>query len=232
MGFEEKEVPLNSFILSNFNYCPLVWHFCSSKSLKKIKNKNERFEYYNDFTSDYNQLLNKFSKTSMEVKRLRNIALEIFKTLNHLKPETWKNFFCKTTNLTHRPFNIKLNQNNTTKYDNKSLRRLGPHIWNFLPKQIKEETDFNQFKSVWRTPPRKMSSRQIPPSQITPRWTFLRKISPRKIPPYPFLKLFLLNKCFSSSWEYYFWKHAIKAKHLRDIIVPPDNLEGWEDKIF
>ena len=89
MGFEEKEVPLNSFILSNFNYCPLVWHFCSLKSLKKIKNnKNERFEYYNDFTSDYNQLLNKFSKTSMEVKRLRNIALEIFKTLNHLKPET------------------------------------------------------------------------------------------------------------------------------------------------
>ena len=89
MGFEEKEVPLNSFILSNFNYCPLVWRFCSLKSLKKIKNnKNERFEYYNDFTSDYNQLLNKFSKTSMEVKRLRNIALEIFKTLNHLKPET------------------------------------------------------------------------------------------------------------------------------------------------
>ena len=69
---------------------------------------------------------------------------------------------------------MKINQNNTTKYDDKSLRRLGPYIWNFLPKQIKEETDFNQFKSVWRTPPRKISSRQIPsriipPSQITPR---------------------------------------------------------------
>ena len=38
--------------------------------------------------------------------------------------------FYKTTNLTHRPFNMKVNksQNNTTKYGNKNLRSLGPHI--------------------------------------------------------------------------------------------------------
>ena len=29
MGFKEKEVLLNSFVYSNFNYWPLVWHFCS-----------------------------------------------------------------------------------------------------------------------------------------------------------------------------------------------------------
>ena len=28
MGFKEK-VLINSFVYSNFNYCPLVWHFCS-----------------------------------------------------------------------------------------------------------------------------------------------------------------------------------------------------------
>ena len=27
MGFREKEVLLNSFVLSDFNYCPLLWHF-------------------------------------------------------------------------------------------------------------------------------------------------------------------------------------------------------------
>ena len=51
-----------------------------------------------------------------------------------------KEIFYKTTNLTHRPFNIKVNQNNTTKYGNKDLS-LGLHIWNFLSKKIKEETD-------------------------------------------------------------------------------------------
>ena len=48
----------------------------------------------------------------MEVKRLRNLALEIFKTLNHLNPEYMKEIFYKTTNLTHRPFNVKVNQLN------------------------------------------------------------------------------------------------------------------------
>ena len=31
LGFKEKEVLNNSFVCSSFNYCPLVWDFCSSK---------------------------------------------------------------------------------------------------------------------------------------------------------------------------------------------------------
>ena len=101
---------------------------------------------YNNSTSSYKQLLNKSSKVSMEEKRLRNLSLEISKTLNLLNLEYMKEIFHKTTNLTHRPFNIKANQNNTTKYGNKSLKSLGSHIWNSLPKQIKEKTDYNKFK--------------------------------------------------------------------------------------
>ena len=74
--------------------------------------------------------------------------------------------------------------------------------------------------------------RRTPPSQIIQRWIPLWKVSPRKILPYPFLKLILLNKCFSSRWEYYFWKRASKAKRLRDIIVPLDNFKGCGDQIF
>ena len=48
----------------------------------------------------------------MEVKRLRNLALEIFKILNHLNSEYMKETFYKTANLTHRRFDIKVNQNN------------------------------------------------------------------------------------------------------------------------
>ena len=58
-----------------------------------------------------------------------------------------KEIFYKTTNLTHRPLNIKVNQNNTTKYSNKSLRSLGPQISNSLLKQTEEETDCNKFKN-------------------------------------------------------------------------------------
>ena len=50
------------------------------------------------------------------------------------------------TNFAHRPFDIKVNQNDTTKYGSKSLRILRPHIWNCLPKQIKEVIDYSKFK--------------------------------------------------------------------------------------
>ena len=33
MEKSEKEAIINSFILSNFNYCPLVWYFCSCESI-------------------------------------------------------------------------------------------------------------------------------------------------------------------------------------------------------
>ena len=57
LDFQEKEVLLNSFRLSNFNYCPLIWHFHSSKSLKKIEKIQEQALriLYNNSTSDYNQ---------------------------------------------------------------------------------------------------------------------------------------------------------------------------------
>ena len=32
-----KKLAINSFILSNFTYCPLVWHFCSATSRNKIE---------------------------------------------------------------------------------------------------------------------------------------------------------------------------------------------------
>ena len=146
MGFKEKEVLLNIFVYSNFNYCPLAWHFCSSKSLNKIEKIQERALrlLQNNFTSDYSELLSKSGKPSMEVKRLRALALEIFKTLNNLNPDYMKETFFKTTNLTHRPFDIKVNQNSSTKHVQKSVKSLGAHIWNSLPIEIKEETNYEK----------------------------------------------------------------------------------------
>ena len=37
LGKEEKETNINSFVYSNFMYCPLTWHFCSKSSQNKIE---------------------------------------------------------------------------------------------------------------------------------------------------------------------------------------------------
>ena len=38
-----------SFITSNFNYCPLIWHFCSQSSINKLEKKFRR-EHFALFT--------------------------------------------------------------------------------------------------------------------------------------------------------------------------------------
>ena len=140
-----KEVLLNIFVYSNFNYCPQVWHFCSSKSLYKIAKIQERALrlLYNHFSSYYPDISKKKSgKATMEIIRLQCIALEIFKTVINPHPYYMKEIFSKTTNLTHRPLDINFNQNNTTKYGSNSLRSLGTHIWNSLPSEIRKKTEY------------------------------------------------------------------------------------------
>ena len=49
----------NSFIVFNFNICPLAWHFCSTSSTNKLEKNQERALRFinNDFTSSLQALL-------------------------------------------------------------------------------------------------------------------------------------------------------------------------------
>ena len=42
MGKPEEVPSVNSFIYANFNYCPLVWHFSTCESIRKIEKKNNK----------------------------------------------------------------------------------------------------------------------------------------------------------------------------------------------
>ena len=78
---EAKKILIESFILANFNYCPLVWYFCSSESLnkqEKIQKRSLRF-LFDDYESDYEHLLVLANKPSLQVRKLRLLAIEIFK---------------------------------------------------------------------------------------------------------------------------------------------------------
>ena len=44
LSFNAKRVLINSYIISNFNYCPLVWMFSTANSLKVFK--KELFDFY------------------------------------------------------------------------------------------------------------------------------------------------------------------------------------------
>ena len=90
----------------------------------------------------------------MEVKRLRTLGLEIFKTLSNLNPASLEVIIYRTKRLTHRPNNVQVNLNKTTKYGDKSLRIFGPYIWNSLLDHMKAEvTSLNSEKiNQWSRP--------------------------------------------------------------------------------
>ena len=95
LNFEQKKVLIETFVNANFNNCPLVWHFCTYKSMNKIESIQKRALQllYNDFESNYSQLLDKAKKSTMTIVRLRYLYLEIYKTINRLNPAFMTDIF-------------------------------------------------------------------------------------------------------------------------------------------
>ena len=63
-------------------------------------------------TSDYQALLEKSKKTSTEMKKLRNLETEIFKTVNNLNPSFMENIFTSKENARVRTNNIVVTSHN------------------------------------------------------------------------------------------------------------------------
>jgi len=150
---EAKKVLIESFIMSNFNYCPLVWLFCDSKSTSKqetIQKRALRF-LYDDYESDYEHLLTLANKPTLEVRKLRFLAIEIFKTISELNPAFMKEIFTLNTGRNASRNLLMVKAQSTKKYGTDTLRSLGPRIWNALPIETRSCTNLNTFKSLIKT---------------------------------------------------------------------------------
>ena len=79
----------------------------------------------------------------MNVKWMKILAPEMFKTINDLNPAFMKDIYTFKVNPKVRPNNIIVTRHNTTKYGTKSLTTLGPQIWNTLPENIKSGTCYS-----------------------------------------------------------------------------------------
>ena len=148
LGCKEKEFLINGFFYAIFNYCALIRHLCSANSVRKIEQSQTRALriFRNGFDIDYKTLLDKPGKCTMEVKRLITLRLEVFKALNNLNPAFIEEIFHRTKWLTHRWNNIQVNVHKTAKHGDKSLRILGPYIWNSLQDHMKAGTNFIKFR--------------------------------------------------------------------------------------
>ena len=145
----------NSFIVSNFNYCPLAWHFCSAASTNKIERIQERALRFinNDFTSPLKTLLVNSNTIPLHVQRMQKMASEVFKIVNKISPEYIQNL----VNIKVSSYNFR-NENTaevprvkTTRYGIKSFRFEAARIWNSLPNEMRITDSYPHFRRLIRT---------------------------------------------------------------------------------
>ena len=67
-------------------------------------------------------------KPAMESKRMMQLPIEIFKTVNNLNLDFMKNIFTTKQNCRVQPYDIIVRNHNTSTYGGKSLNILGPKI--------------------------------------------------------------------------------------------------------
>ena len=149
LDLPSRKASYNSFIVSNFNYCPLVCFFTSRASITKIQKL--RF-VLKDSISDYDTLLSKGGVDSFRISSLKTMGVEIYKILNGMNPEYLSPLFSISTTLYNLRDNNKLIQpiKRTTTYGIKSLAYYGTHLWNLLPLDVKGAITLNNFKTLMR----------------------------------------------------------------------------------
>ena len=147
--FEKKIILMNSFIESQFSYCPLLWMFCSRKLNRRINHIHERAlrMVYMDYSSSFTDLLKKDGSVTIHQRNIQLVAIEMFKVKYDLCPEIMKSLFHinrnqKVSKSFHRP-------NVNTEYKGKySLRWFGPLVWDYmLPDNLKSITTLEKFKN-------------------------------------------------------------------------------------
>ena len=88
-------IPIRSFMLSNFNYCPLVWHFCSKRDTDKMQKVQIRAlrMVLDDYESDHETLLLKAKIQTLHVGRIKTLATDMYKTLHSSNPSYISDIF-------------------------------------------------------------------------------------------------------------------------------------------
>ena len=145
------------FVLSNFNYCSLVWNFCEAEYTTKmecIQFRALKF-VYNDFNTSCTELLFCANLPTLQIHRKREILVEVFKSVNKMSPSNCPSFMWALFKVKDITYNLRSNRNvclnhcRTKRYGLDSLSYHGAHLWNLLPNDMKKTWTF--LKQVFGT---------------------------------------------------------------------------------
>ena len=134
LDLKSRKIIYQSFVASNFNYCPLVWHFCGKVNNSKLEKIQERALkiIYRDYDSTYGELLANSNSSTLLIARLRLMICEVFKCINKENPPCINNLIeIKDTHYSFRNA-LKIHQpkKKSTTHGLRSFAYTGAKLWN------------------------------------------------------------------------------------------------------
>ena len=150
MSLWRRRLLTKSFIESQFAYSLLVWMCCHKTSDNRINHLHQRAlrTVYNDNVSTFEKLLEKDNSVTIQVRNLRILAIELYKTKENLAASIMHG----TLEQRNIQYNLRLQTNfqlgsvKTVNCGLRALRYLGPKIWNIVLFEIKNSETLAQFK--------------------------------------------------------------------------------------
>ena len=135
-----KNLFFNSIIKSQFNYCPLVWMFCSKTSNNMELHERSRRIILNDYSSNFNILLENNNDICNHHRNIQALLIEVFKMKNGLAPPIMESILNKRFN-TYNLRNFQefaTERKRTVWYGLETFSYRYPQLWSLLPESLKE----------------------------------------------------------------------------------------------
>ena len=151
ISFEQRKITFNSFFISQFSYCPLIWMFHSRKLNNRINRLHERALrlVYMDNESTFEELLLKDNSLTIHQRNLQKLMIEIFKVKIGVAPDIMQNVF----NIIETHYELRtdtkfMSRNiHTVKYGRETPSFIGPALWRILPMEYKMCSTLEDFKA-------------------------------------------------------------------------------------
>ena len=150
MSEDKLKLIMKTFIESQFNYCPLLWMFCSRTLNNKINKLHERalrVVYKNDDLT-FQQLLEKDNSITIHDRNLQKLAIEMYKAKHKISPVPVQQLFRHKGNI-HNLRNDReweVPKVRTVNNGIETIRYRGPKTWDLLPNDIKESKSLAEFQ--------------------------------------------------------------------------------------
>ena len=150
MTEDKLRILMKAFVISQFNYCPLVWMFCNRTLNNKINRLHERALrlVYKDENLTFEELLEKDNSVSIHDRNLQKLAVEMFKIKHKLSPLPMQGLFNEKF-YQHDLRNKKEWESNnirTVNYGSETVTYMGPKIWELVPTNIRNANNLLVFK--------------------------------------------------------------------------------------